>query len=80
MQIALRQSETARDRDETGGDSTHTCNNYLDRSSNNICITIGTFDKHEQTDSGRADMSDRCAHASHYGLKWRTQEIDRSKS
>ena len=58
MQIALGQSETTRDRVETSGDPTYTCNNYHDRRSNDICIYIGTFENHEQTDSGRADISD----------------------
>ena len=40
MQMALRHRETARDRVETSGDSTHTYSNYLDRTSNDIQAEI----------------------------------------
>ena len=57
-QITLQQGESTRDRVETSGDSTCTCNNNHGRTSNNICTNIGTNGNHEQTDSGRAEISD----------------------
>ena len=58
VQIAPRQSETIRDRVEIRRDPTHTYNNNHDSTRNDICIYIGTHDNHEQTDCGRADISE----------------------